>query len=316
MNYFVSFAILWIVTTSTAHAQQACLSLADNDERLACYDKENHFVMPGPSVTPAPLPTIRFQVRNDGRFDNWASADIGSDPAELVVEHRNGESFVQANIALLAAFPDIGDSGWQPFASFTWQRAADADERKDQRDSSLGIVGTLGNPFDGGWGVLLTPRYIHRKDLFGETNADLATVHATFVRQKWASPQAGNNEVNQFTFFPFLGLIYEDRSVDDGHWASAYGGFEFNGQWNRLTPRLQTTLAYQYFTDSAAPHGSDKRHEDYVLASISYEFTDPDDDTAKVRPSVFLTREVGLNPLRGEDRYNETRFGLGLSVDY
>jgi len=311
--------MLVLVSSQARAADPSCIQIADRDLRLNCYDKANGYVNPGKAKQVAPLPAIRWQVRNDGRFDSYAGSDLGSKNGEVSVQHRDGQDYVLANVAVLAAFTPLNDQGFQPFASARWQRSETRTKRSDIRELSLGLAMPLGDPFGPhGVGLFLTPRYIYRTDIFGETDSHLLTVHGNIVKRSWTSAPEGDMKANLLAFVPNFGLIYDHRDrpgLDWGTWTSGYVGFEFSGQWNKITPRLQSTLKYQYFSDFSQPDGVAARSDDYVLASVSYEFTDPEDTSVKVRPAVFLSREVGLNPVLSADRFNLTTFGFGLKVN-
>ncbi|ATE70778.1 hypothetical protein CNO08_05010 [Lysobacter capsici] len=256
-----------------------------------------------------------WKVRNDGRYDGYFGEGLGSKNAELAFQRSDGKDYVLANIAVQAIFRAINDSGFQPFASARWKRIDTKDKQSDIRDLSLGMDMPLGDPRK--LGLYLTPLYIHRTDIYGDTDSRLFTAHGNIVKASWVK-LGGDATRNNFSFIPYFGLIHERRKSEEGKWGewnSGYIGFEWSAQWNRVTPRLQSTVKYQYFTDFSKPGGAHDRDSDYGVASISYEFTDPEDETITVRPSIFLTREVGLNPVLGADRINETTFGFGLKVN-
>jgi hypothetical protein len=297
----------------------SCIALADRDQRLNCYDKANRYIDADQPRMVSPLPAIRWQVRNDGRFDSYAGSDIGSKNGEVSVQHHDGENFINANVAVLAALAPINDAGFQPFASIRWLRSEAKAKRSDIREASFGLAIPLGDPFGpSGVGLFLTPRYITRTDIFGKTDSRLFAIHGNIILKSWTSAPEGDMGRNLFWFVPNVGLLHDHRkrpSSGWGDWSSGYAGIELSAQWNKITPRLQTTVKYQYFSDFSQPADTESREGDYLSASISYEFTDPDDASIRIRPAVFLTREVGLNPILSEDRFNATTLGFGLKIN-
>lgn len=322
MFFKFSLGFLFYVSAGFAMAGPSdledCHKITDHGSRLECYDRgtgyaENQGEVP--ASPPSPIPPITWRVRNDGRYDGYFGEEIGSKNAELSFQRIDGKDFVQANIAVQAIFRPIGKTTLQPFSSARWQRVDSKKKKNDIRDFSVGLNIPLGDPNK--IGVFLTPTYLYRTDIHGETGGQIFTLNGSFVRKGW-NRTGDSHVVNYYSFIPSFGIIHEQRHSSEyrsGKWESAYFGFEWNAQWNLLTPRLQSTVRYQYFRDFSKPSEAEIRSGDYGAFSLSYEFTDPEDENVSVRPSIFIKREVGINPLLDADKFNQTTLGFGLKVN-
>lgn len=306
----------------------ACKKIVDSGARLVCFDTT--VVEPAPTAEskkdgdkdsepdqPKKKPWVELKIREKGDFSNFGGGDVVDKPGQLNLQRTDGKDGSGVKIAAIAAFRPINVLGWQPFAAGDWNRDTTGTKPKDLFDLSVGITGSLWDAFSPGWTLLPTLRAMHRRDEFGTTDLNALSLHINIITLKWVTMVEKPHE-NSYSFVPHLGYRAEHRNgggKDEGRWGSAYVGLDTSAQLNGIMPRLSATLSYQRFSDLSAPSGQTKRQANYTVASIKYAFTDPEDKTATLKPSISLSHETGTDVLGGGDKTNKTSLGLGLKFN-
>ncbi len=342
MNLVLALALL---SANDVDASQ-CREISVPLHRLACYEQWDRNRQKNTSV-PAVLPEgapeveddeivttpvrdtyVRFVVRNDASPFPNPRAEFGPKGASVVYERDKGEEYVSGNFSVMAIFnrnrssEDFDEDSnveWQPFALGQWKRSENADKKSDVRVAGVGLalVVTPDN-YQTGTGFNIWPTIYRRVDIYNDADSEVASVHVDVIRNRWYSRNLDSVTENVYTFKPFFGVMGENRSesgVADGIWTSGYVGLEMTSRLNTITPRLEASVRWQYFSDFRSPDGADERNEDFGSFGLSYQFSDPTDKTIRWRPSISITREIGVNPLVGPDTVAETKVALTIQAD-
>lgn len=295
-------------------ATDECLSIADNEKRLACYDKAMKREKPEAPVTKIDaVPAIRFRVLQKGDYDNFAKADVAAKPATFDFQRKDGQDGSRVQLGVIAVGSAFNDAGWQPFGSLAWNRDATGDvtKRKDLRDAGIGVTGTLLQSNDLEWSLHSTVRYRHRQDLYGTKDGNAIGIHGNVVKLGWA-------DAKPFIFVPYVGILLDKRNgggTTDGHWNSAYIGTTLTAPLSNWIRGLSISGTFERFHDYSTPNGQLKRSTSSASPSITYEFTDPEDKTVKLRPSISLSRQIGEDVRAGGSQENKTMLSFGLKYN-
>lgn len=319
MKTIVAAIVLTPALTWAADEYKECFDIKDAKDRVSCYDKalgNPKFDENVPAENqPKPKPDVQFYVNDEGKVDTFAGVKMGSKAATLSADHTDGQSYASAKIGVIAIFRPISDAGWQPFAGAAWVRDAASKNPKDVRDLSLGIVGAIGAQRS--VGVIATPRILRRTDIFGHTSSSIVQLHGNILVNDWLTEPEAKGK-NLYSLIPQVGLQLENRAsskVDNGGWRGSYVGLLFDAKLNSISPQLGASVQYQFYRDFKVPTGNARRSDGYANFQISYDFTNPDDKSIHFRPSIVLSRQVGVDPISGVNQTNTTKLSLGLKVD-
>ena len=329
-TYFYSSAVLVVTPLGFACAQSvstsACSQIDNTNDRLTCFDKAFPRVAPRtvaaetPPVVPAPasrivdpVPLVSLRVLQQGDYDNYANADVVAKPAIFSVQRKDGIDSSLVKLGVLAVGRAVNDLGWQPFASVAWDRdtSGPATKHKDTREVGAGITGTLLQTDDAEWSLFGTARYKHRNDLYGASGGNSWGMHGSLIKLSWVNAQPA-------IFVPYAGFLSDQRtSAADGagRWDTAYVGSSLTVPLTRLFRGLTISGTYERFKDTSIPSGELRRSSKFAKADVAIEFTDPEDKTAKLRPTISLSRQVGDDVRGGTGSQNKTILSLGVKYN-
>lgn len=290
-----------------------CISIENDTKRLACYDLITRAKSEAISKKVTPIPAISFRVFQKGDYDNFAKADVAAKPATFDLQRKDGQDGSRAQLGVIAVGSAFNDAGWQAFGSLAWNRdtAGDIAKRKDLRDAGVGVTGTLLQSSDLEWSIYTTLRYRHRQDLYGSKDGNAFGIQGNIVKLGWVDSKP-------FIFVPYAGILMDKMNgggTTDGQWNSAYIGAMLTIPLFNWARGLSVSSTFERFHDYSAPNGQLKRSASSSLSSVTYEFTDPEDNTVRWRPSVSLTRQVGEDVRAGGSRENKTMLSFGLKYN-
>ncbi|KQT10949.1 hypothetical protein ASG30_09120 [Ramlibacter sp. Leaf400] len=126
-------------------------------------------------------------------------------------------------------------------------------------------------------------------------------------------PLASGSLLGGVSVVPHVALLWSRRNgggPEDGVWRSSYVGVAITKPFELGKQRFKASLLYRKLRDSDVPDGNVRRHDKYANVSLDYYFFNPEDEKAALQPSLFITREVGLDFLNMADRANKTTAGI------
>jgi len=263
--------------------------------------------------------TVKLVVRDTGSaVTNFSRFSAGEKGASLTVLRDKGDDATQANAAVFAVFQPWGSHGqFQPFAGVAWSRDGSTNPKKDIRQLTAGTTGPIFETSGAGWqlfSVLHTFQLSRRTDLYSTTDGTVARAHFDLS----FNPLSSGNMLGGLRVLPHIAALWQRRtegSTERGHWSSVYAGLQAVLPFKFGEQNFKASLAARKLFDQSVPIGNAKRRQRYVNLSLEYFFYDPDDKTVVLQPSLFVTRETGLDFLEYGKALNKTTAGIRLKYN-
>jgi hypothetical protein len=309
----------------TASGQESCRLIADDQARLACYDKANNAPAASTAVdtsTPSssakevtsekPAVLKHFVVRDQGTWNN-----VGSDPAVFSVSRNKGQDASLIKAAVIWTGNAFNDYGWQPFASAAINRNTLKSSATDVHSANIGITGSVFD-FTRGFAIWSTFNGSAREDIKKDTASNVITFDNYVVIPFLVKPSLADS--SSFSLFPRVGLQYEDQyRVAAGSQSGTYRG-TFWGARGTFSPahlegRVQFQAVYQRYHDISVSSDHQQRNNGYTKLTIDYYLYDPSDETIWFKPAIGLVREVGSDPLTASLRNNLTSLAFKIKLN-
>lgn len=309
------YFVLWIPLL--AFAQTDCVNIADDKERLDCFDKANGVVKPPQETKFQNRPSVwaqRIKIRSDGAWDN-----LGKDPAVLSMSSVNGEDASQIKAAMVVLGP-ASSNGWQPFGSFGVNRDTLTKSKSDIRTLTAGISGTIFDYLASGFSLWSTPSLSGRENIVDHTASTVLRLDNYVAIKGLADGIPFSVGKNDFRLLPRFGFQSEDqRKVKagsiSGRAQGAFLGFRFDYWPGQISQQVQLTALSQFYRDSSIDAGMTKRSTKYHKISMDYYFYDQNDKNAWFQPALGIGREVGEDPVFGVPNAGRTQIGLKLKIN-
>ncbi|MES1265289.1 MAG: hypothetical protein ABUU24_06520, partial [Variovorax sp.] len=203
----------------------------------------------------------------------------------------------QAKVALFGVFRPWFGGRVQPFVGAAWARDGSTDPKKDVRQLTAGTAGPLlqsGAPGHESFTLIHTLQLSRRFDKYGTTDGEVARLHFDLA---WA-PLASGDLLGGLAVLPHVAGLLQRRSdagIESGNWRSVYVGTQLEKPFELGTQRFKASADARRLFDTSVPSGNTKRRVSYFNLSLDYYFYDPDNKTAQLQPSLFITRETGTD---------------------
>lgn len=298
---------------------QNCATISDDAERLQCYDRqagradsesndddEDEFVL-----LPQP-PSFRVMVKGDSDPITTAS-DAEADPAEVSWARRDGENFVDANVAVVwqGALPGRFRETTSYFGSLLWSRSDTEEERSDRRKATVGLhyLSQFDSGVDNPWWMAVTTTGSAGHDIGKEQGSRAFKAEIDFGRKSWL--------LGRWQFIPTFGLRYDEIDPESGD-GSAYSTGYLIGRasWTPFEnhPQLKALATVGYVDDFDTDGDVVQRDGDFGALGLRYLLYRPAEEP-RWMPELRLVRAFGVNPLDPDAPSNETRLTLAVSFD-
>lgn len=261
---------------------------------------------------------VRILVRDTASsITSFSGLGLGDKGASLSAQRDKGEDATQAKLAVFGVFKAFAEGRFQPFMGLAWQRDGAASPKKDIRQVTAGSSGPLfvtsGDPTQA-FSALSTFQLSKRYDHYGSTDGTVARAHFDLA---WV-PLASGMALGGVSLLPHVAGLWQNRSEGDvgrGTWRSAYAGLLLVKPLELGQQHFKVSLLTRKLYDLSVPGGSTKRRERYTSISLDYNLYDTANKSAPLQPSLFLTRETGLDVLEYGKPVGKTTFGIRVKFN-
>ena len=304
-----------------------CLKLQTDPEIAACLragvdaqireeEKENAKKL---AEQQAKLTSPRLLVRESASsISNFGAKGFGEKGASLTVQRDKGDDSTLAKAAVFAIFdPWVKDGKSQPFLGLAWARDGAAKPKTDIRQLTGGFAGQLFQTSGEGAETLTvfhTIQLSRRYDRYAATDGAVARAHFDLA---WG-PLANGTLLGGLAVLPHVAGLWHHRTegaTEAGNWRSLYAGVQLEKPVLLGLHHFKLSAVARKLFDTSVPSGNQERRQRYLSLSMDYFFYDPDNKTAALQPSLFITRETGMDFLEFGKAVNKTTAGFRLKFN-
>jgi hypothetical protein len=262
--------------------------------------------------------TVQLRVRETASsITSFAGNKQGEKGASFSAQRDNGVDATLAKIALFGVFRPLFGGQLQPFVGAAWSRDGATNPKKDVRQLTVGAAGLLyqtSGPGHEAFTLFHAVQLSRRYDLHGTTDGQVARVHFDL---SWA-PLSSGALLGGVAVLPHVAGLWQRRTdggVESGNWRSAYAGLLLEKPFGLGGERFKLSAVARKLYDASVPSGNAERRVQYANVSLDYYFYDPDNKTAPLQPSLFITRETGTDFLEYGKPVNKTTAGVRLKFN-
>lgn len=256
---------------------------------------------------------VRLLVRDTASsITNFAGKGLGEKGASVSVQRVNGVDASQAQVALFGVLQEQWGGAVQPFVGAAWSRDGAAVPKRDVRQWTVGTAGPLWQTSAAGhetFSLIHTLQLSRRYDVHGSTDGMVGRLHFDLA---WA-PLANGELLSGVAVLPHVAALLHRRTgaaAESGHWRSVYVGAQLEKPFEIGQQRLKATASARRLFDLSVPRGNDERQVNRFSLSLDYYFYDPENKTAPLQPSLFITRETGTDFLEYGQPTSKTTAGI------
>lgn len=153
-----------------------------------------------------------------------------------------------------------------------------------------------------------------RHDRYAETDGDIARAHFDLG---WG-PLMSGELLGGVSVLPHVAGLWHHRTeggTGQGNWKSYYVGAQFEKPVQLGLQKFKISAVARKLFDTSVPAGNAERRIKYLNLSLDYYFYDPDNKSAVLQPSLFITRETGNDFLEFGKALNKTTAGVRIKFN-
>lgn len=267
----------------------------------------------------ARISSPRLLVRESASsISSFGAKGFGEKGASLTAQRDKGDDATLAKAAVFAVFdPWWKDGRSQPFLGVAWARDGAAKPKSDIRQLTAGFAGQLFQTSGEGadaWTVFHTIQLSRRHDRHAATDGEVARAHFDLA---WG-PLANGSLLGGVAVLPHVAGLWHHRTegaTESGNWRSYYVGAQLEKPVLLGLHHLKLSAVARKLFDTSVPGGNQERRQRYLSLSMDYYLYDPDNKTAPLQPSFFMTRETGTDFLEFGKPMNKTSAGFRLKFN-
>lgn len=262
--------------------------------------------------------TVRWVVRDTASsITSFTGSKLGEKGASLSVVRDAGRDATQAKLALFGVFEEQFGGRFQPFVGAAWLRDGATSPKKDIRQLTAGAVGTLFQT-DGAGDEAVTIFHAlqlsRRYDGYGSTDGTVGRLQLDLSY----APLSSGTLLGGLAVLPHVAALWQRRTdggVERGNWRSMYAGVQLEKPFALGNQRFKVSAVARKLYDTSVPDGNLERRLRYANLSLDYYFYDPDNKSAPLQPSLFITKERGTDFLEYGKSTNKTLGGVRLKFN-